>query len=42
MTLVHGLVILLNIFKIICLNIIVDIMDQCDTNIDFIKDYVGQ
>ena len=34
----HGLVILLNIFKIIWwINIIIDIMDQCDTKIDFIK-----
>ena len=33
----HGLVILLNIFKIIWLmNIIVGIMDQCDTEIDLI------
>ena len=34
----HGLVILLNIFKIIWwMNIIVGIMDQCDTKIDLIK-----
>ena len=34
----HGLVILLNIFKIICwMNIIVGLMDQCDTKIDLIK-----
>ena len=38
----HGLVILLNIFKIIwCINIIIGIMNQCDTKIDLIK-YVGQ
>ena len=34
----RGLVILLNIFNIIgWMNIIVGIMDQCDTEIDFIK-----
>ena len=34
----HGVVILLNIFKIIWwMNIIVGIMDQCDTKIDLIK-----
>ena len=34
----HGLVILLNIFKIIWwMNIIVGILDQCDTKIDLIK-----
>ena len=34
----HGLVILLNIFKIFWwMNIIVVIMDQCDTEIDLIK-----
>ena len=34
----HGLVILLNIFKIIWwMNIIIGIMDQCDTKIDLIK-----
>ena len=34
----HGLVILLNIFKITWwMNIIVGIMDQCDTEIDLIK-----
>ena len=34
----HGLVILFNIFKIIWLmNIIVGIMDQCDTYIDRTK-----
>ena len=34
----HGLVILLNIFKIIrWTNIIIGIMDQCDTKIDLIK-----
>ena len=37
-SIVHGLVILLNIFKIIWwMNIIVGKMDQCDTNIDLIK-----
>ena len=33
----HGLVILLNIFKIIWLMNIIGIMDQCDTKIDLIK-----
>ena len=39
-TIVHGLVILLNIFKITCIwwmNIIVSIMDHCDTKIYLIK-----
>ena len=34
----HGLVILLNIFKIIwCMNIMLGIMDQCGTKIDLIE-----
>ena len=34
----HGLMILLNIFKVIgWMNITVGIMDQCDTKIDLIK-----
>ena len=37
-TIFHGLVIFLNIFKIIWwMNIIIGIMDQCDTKIDLIK-----
>ena len=37
-TIFHGLVILLNIFKILWwVNIIVGILDQCDTKIDLIK-----